>query len=69
MKNGSQYLNWYFDTVSTDPFAIFTWRDLFEPTIPVKKMNWYVCGKCRTKLYREYKYCPECGKEIRWDDE
>ena len=27
----------------------------------------YTCGNCRKAVYREYNYCPNCGKAVKWD--
>ena len=24
------------------------------------------CGNCNQVLYRYYKYCPSCGKQVKW---
>ena len=26
------------------------------------------CGNCNEILYRYYKYCPTCGRSVKWDD-
>ena len=29
---------------------------------------WNVCGNCRTAINPNDKYCYECGRRIKWDD-
>ena len=29
---------------------------------------WYVCMECRTPVNPKDKVCPECKRELRWDD-
>lgn len=28
----------------------------------------YACGSCRHKVYREWNFCPNCGREMKWDE-
>ena len=34
-----------------------------------KHIPTYYCGSCRTEINRTYRFCPYCGKEVKWDDE
>ena len=29
----------------------------------------YCCPRCKSNLVSQYKYCPQCGLEIDWEDE
>ena len=29
----------------------------------------YCCPRCESNLVSQYKYCPQCGLEIDWEDE
>jgi len=30
---------------------------------------WYVCGACRTAINPNDKFCHECGKKVKWDED
>ena len=71
------YLNWYFtkDNGASDKTATDAWeaiRDKLQPVKPIWAMKMYGvsevwCGACRETL-RDYswKYCPRCGRKIKW---
>ena len=29
----------------------------------------HCCPRCESNLASQYKYCPQCGQEIEWEDE
>ena len=41
-----------------------------EPVTPCRDtfLNWR-CGYCKTEIdrYEGHKYCPNCGKKVRWE--
>ena len=39
-----------------------------EPIAPIKHLSTgQICGECRKVLLRKYKYCPACGKAVKWE--
>ena len=39
------------------------------PIEPIKHLSTgQICGSCKKVLLRKYKYCPACGKEVKWDE-
>ena len=39
-----------------------------EPIEPIKHLSTgQICGSCKKVLLRKYKYCPSCGKEVKWE--
>ena len=44
-----------------------------EPIAPIKFAYMvhpirYTCGNCKKVIYREYNYCPNCGRAVKWGD-
>jgi hypothetical protein len=40
-----------------------------EPIEPIKHLSTgQICGSCKKVLLRKYKYCPSCGKAVKWDE-
>ena len=39
-----------------------------EPIEPIKHLSTgQICGSCKKVLLRKYKYCPACGKAVKWE--
>lgn len=41
-----------------------------EPVKPNPVHNsarWFACGKCDCSITMEDKFCPRCGREVKWD--
>ena len=36
---------------------------------PLTYHNLFICPVCKNALFREQKFCHECGKRIEWEDE
>ena len=44
-------------------------KETTEPELEGGGHSWYwVCGECRKIISDRYKYCPGCGRKIKWDD-
>ena len=42
-------------------------REGATPDIDGGGMTWFFCcGECRHTLQDRWKYCPECGKRVKW---
>lgn len=41
-----------------------------EPTKPIHNLGITRCGNCNREIdkYEDVKYCPNCGKAVKWDD-
>ena len=31
-------------------------------------LDFYECGYCKNAIRKPWRYCPFCGKEVKWDD-
>lgn len=31
-------------------------------------LDFYECGYCKNAIRKPWKYCPFCGKAVKWDD-
>ena len=38
-----------------------------EPVKPIRLENWWECPSCNGNIVANMKYCPECGKAVKWD--
>lgn len=40
-----------------------------EAVKPIEGYGYYICGICKQPLKGESrKFCPECGRKVKWDD-
>ena len=39
-----------------------------DAVIPTLRNRLYVCEKCRQGLGKSYKFCPSCGRVIKWEE-
>ena len=39
-----------------------------EPVEPTWRRGLAFCGKCGRQFGRGFKYCPDCGMAVKWDD-
>lgn len=40
----------------------------FTPKGSDKKVTYGKCAKCKGTVFKDQKYCPECGQAILWTD-
>lgn len=38
-----------------------------EPVKPTWRRGLAFCGKCGIQLRRGFKYCPDCGRAVKWE--
>lgn len=44
-----------------------------EPVKPIPDTSygarpwWFVCGNCKLSVNEDQKYCPNCGKAVKWN--
>ena len=38
-----------------------------EPVEPIKLENWWKCPSCSGNIVSNMKYCPRCGRELKWE--
>ena len=38
-----------------------------EPIKPITEHKLFLCPMCKNTLFREQKFCHECGKRIEWE--
>lgn len=57
--------------VLTDVLAMLKEQDAVKPktehAIYDKGWWWYVCGSCGENVDRRFKYCPSCGRQVKWE--
>lgn len=39
-----------------------------EPVKPIRLENWWRCPSCSGNIVANMKYCPGCGREVKWDE-
>ena len=38
-----------------------------EPVRPIRLENWWQCPSCSGNIVANMKYCPRCGKAVKWE--
>ena len=38
-----------------------------EPVKPIRLENWWECPSCGGNIVANMKYCPRCGKAVKWE--
>ena len=38
-----------------------------EPVKPIRLENWWKCPSCGGNIVANMKYCPRCGKAVKWE--
>lgn len=38
-----------------------------EPVKPIRLENWWECPSCNGNIVANMKYCPGCGRKVKWD--
>ena len=43
-------------------------KEGMTPDIDGGGVIWYFCcGECRRSIQKDWKFCPECGKRVKWE--
>ena len=51
-----------------DAIVLLKEQEAVSPKYIDGKLNHFIkCGKCNTDLMRGMKYCPQCGKKVKWE--
>ena len=37
-----------------------------EPVKPIRLENWWKCASCCGNIVANMKYCPRCGRSVKW---
>ena len=56
--------------MDVDPWAKEMAEELLkknEAVKPLSEHHLFICPMCKKCLYREQKYCDECGQAVKWD--
>ena len=57
--------------LDTDAIALLKEHEAVKPKSKVRHganaQIQHFCGNCNTMLHGKPKYCPECGKGVKWD--
>lgn len=38
-----------------------------KPAEPIKLENWWKCPSCSGNIVYNMKYCPGCGRKVKWE--
>ena len=38
-----------------------------EPVKPIRLENWWKCPSCSGNIVANMKYCPRCGRAVKWN--
>ena len=39
-----------------------------EPVKPIRLENWWKCPSCSGNIVANMKYCPRCGRSVKWNE-
>ena len=39
-----------------------------EPVKPIRLENWWECPSCGGNIVANMKYCPGCGRSVKWNE-
>ena len=42
-------------------------QEAVEPKPVHNSFRWFACGKCDCSITREDRFCPRCGRQVKWD--
>jgi len=53
--------------VLTDALALLKEQEAVEPKPVHNSFRWFACGKCDCSITREDRFCPRCGRSVKWE--
>ena len=60
---------YFYSKAIEDALTLLKEQEAVRPRYIDGKWNHFTkCGKCNTDLMSGMKYCPRCGRMIKWDD-
>lgn len=54
--------------IAKDALALLKEQDAVEPKKQIEETEWIVCGHCNGHIIHKWKFCPSCGRQVKWDD-
>ncbi len=50
-----------------DALALLKEQDAIEPKKQIEEAEWIVCGHCNGHIIHKWKFCPSCGRKVKWE--
>ena len=58
----------YYASIATDALALLKEQEPVKPIIERTHTGfWPLCGVCEGALMAQGKFCPHCGRAVKWD--
>ena len=61
----------YHDGISrhmvADALVLLKEQEAVKPNPVHNSFRWFACGKCDCSITREDRFCPRCGKAVKWE--
>lgn len=51
----------------TDALELLKEQEPVKPKPVHNSSRWFVCGQCDCSITMEDKFCPRCGREVKWE--
>ena len=55
------------DAPTIDALALLKEQEAVEPKKQIEETEWIVCGHCNGHIIHKWKFCPSCGRSVKWD--
>ena len=52
--------------LKVDALVLLKEQGAVEPKPVHNSFRWFACGKCGCSITREDRFCPRCGKAVKW---
>lgn len=53
--------------VAEDALALLKEQDAVAPNPIHNSFRWFACGKCDCSITKEDRFCPRCGRAVKWE--
>lgn len=50
-----------------DILALLKEQEAVVPNPVHNSFRWFACGKCDCSITREDRFCPRCGRPVKWE--
>ena len=70
-QSGCPYWGEYDDCIgkmARDALELLKEQEPVKAVRRVEETEWNVCGNCGSHIISKWKWCPYCGKAVKWDD-
>lgn len=66
-KTEQTSLDYMIDGVLMNCSVLLKEQEAVEPNPVHNSYRWFACGKCDCSITREDRFCPRCGRAVKWE--